>query len=77
LNGYDSTFETDIDTLYKIYQEGDEIDVMAISRKANSDVHVGAEYFLLKGKKYPLSFHLKNIRLKFLLSLKKWFRFRR
>lgn len=58
-NSFDSTVNTDVTSLYELYLKGCKIDYKAISKKNNSFIHVGVEFFMLslKGYKY---FNYKN-----------------
>jgi hypothetical protein len=53
LNSYDTTFNTDVSALAKLYEDGCRIDYIAISKKKNSRIHVGIAYFKLSGKNLP------------------------
>jgi len=48
LNEYDKTFNADIETLYKLYNDGVKVDFISISKKKNNSIHVGAEFLKLK-----------------------------
>jgi hypothetical protein len=50
LNGYDGTLDTDIESLYALFQKGSKIDFKAIAKMKHHDVHVGGEFFRLEGE---------------------------
>jgi hypothetical protein len=48
-NDFDNSLPTDISNLYKLYIEGGRLDYLAIANKPNKKIHVGAQYFIIKG----------------------------
>ena len=75
LNGYDGSMDTDIQSLYALFQKGSKIDYKAIAKMKHHDVHVGGEFFRLVGEsisyRNTIKVYLKIFREKILNILRR------